>query len=467
MHFIDAVGGRPGFFAHGGNRFGVQRAEVVGRFRVAPAAVEHRLRAAFFQRRIVEKGVGAGAENLRRQWRGCRQVAADQPDLAALHAPQQREPAFAVHGFVQAIVEGLFHQRMVGNVPLADEVFHAGDLIGKHTGDQVFALHPLDLRRDFSPAGVAWQRQRHPGIPAPAHAEQRRIEDGLNQRVLGAVAVQVTPHVIQLKTVAGGQRQHDGVFTGGSLQFEVEGAAETLAQGQAPGAVDAAAERRVDDQLRATGLVEKPFHQQCVLRGQGAEGLARAGQVFHQLFGAGQVQAEGLRQPVEAGLQVARRGTQQFIELRLQARDGERQFRAAPRCFAEPERYGRRLTLGILDPDLAGLDPQDPVRRVAQLKNVASDAFHREVFVDAADVQPLWLQQHAVVGVVRNGPAAGHGRQLGAPATAQAAGHRVAVQVSAADALATVVALGEHAQQRLVMFFVEPGVGRSLAEQRQ
>jgi hypothetical protein len=48
--------------------------------------------------------------------------------------------------------------------------------------------------------------------------------------VLGAVAVQVTPHLVQLEAVAGGQRQHDRVFAGRRLQLEVEGAAETLAQ---------------------------------------------------------------------------------------------------------------------------------------------------------------------------------------------------------------------------------------------
>ncbi|MNI15292.1 hypothetical protein D3C73_685880 [compost metagenome] len=365
VHFVDPAGRGPGFVAHGGNRLGVQGAEVVGGLRVAPAPIEHCLGSTFLQRCIVEKGIGPGAENLRRQRRGRRQVAADQANVAAFHAPQQGQPALAVHGFVQAIVEGLFHQRMVGNLPFAGEVFHAGDLIGKHAGDQVFAFHPLDLRRDFAPAAVARQRQGHAGIPAPAHAEQRRVEHGLNQQVLGAVAVQVAPDIVQFKTVAGGQRQHDGVFAGGGLQFEVEGATETLAQGQAPGAVDAAAERRVNDQLRAAGLVEKALHQQCVLGWQGTQRLPRTGQVIHQLFGAGDVQTQGLGQPVERWLQVTWRSPQQVIELCLQARHRRGQFGTAPRCFTEPERNGRRLALGILDPDFAGFHPQDPIGRVA------------------------------------------------------------------------------------------------------
>ena len=265
VHFIDVGRRRPRLLAHRADGVGVQCSEIVGGLRIAPAPVDHRLRAAFFQRCVVEKGVGPRAEDFCRQWRGRRQVATDQSHLAALHAPQQMQPALAVHGLVQAVIEGLFHQRMFRDFPFAGEVFQAGDLVREHARDQVFAFHSLQLRRDFAPAGKARQRQRHPGIPAPAHAEQRRVENRLNQEVLGAVAVQVTPDVIQFETVAGGQRQDDRIFAGSGLQFEVEGATETLAQGQAPGAVDAAAERRMDDQLGAAGLVEKPLHQQRVL----------------------------------------------------------------------------------------------------------------------------------------------------------------------------------------------------------
>ena len=67
VHFIDASGCRPGFFAHGGDGVGIQLAKVIGRLRVAPAPVEHGLCAAFLQRCIVKKGVGACAENFRCQ----------------------------------------------------------------------------------------------------------------------------------------------------------------------------------------------------------------------------------------------------------------------------------------------------------------------------------------------------------------------------------------------------------------
>ncbi|VVP47538.1 hypothetical protein PS732_05230 [Pseudomonas fluorescens] len=223
----------------------------------------------------------------------------------------------------------------------------------------------------------------------------------------------------------------------------------------------------MNDQLRAAGLVEKPLHQQRVLRRQGAEGLSCAGQVFDQLFGAGEVQAKGLREPVERRLQIAGAGAEQLVERRLQTRHGGRQLIAAPRCFAKPERNAWWLSLRILDPHFAGFHPQDAIGRVAELKDVAGNAFHGKVFVDAADVEALRLKHHAVVGVVRNGPAAGHRCQSRATTATQGAADSVAVQVGAANALAAVVALGEHRQQGLIVVFVKISIGRGLAKHRQ
>ncbi len=62
---------------------------------------------------------------------------------------------------------------------------------------------------------------------------------------------------VEREAVLRADRQQDRVVRRGGLQLEVEGAAELLAQRQAPGAVDARAERRVDDQLHAAGLVEE------------------------------------------------------------------------------------------------------------------------------------------------------------------------------------------------------------------
>ncbi|MCY1273399.1 hypothetical protein D9M70_220080 [compost metagenome] len=299
VHLVRIARFRPGFGAHRGDRLGIQRAEVVGGFRIGPATALHGLGAALLQRCVVEIGVGIGGQHFRRQRGGRRQVAGVQFDRPGLHAPQQRQPAFAVHGLVQAVVQRLRHQRVIGNLPLADDVLQARHLVGEHRRQQVLAAHALQLRRHLSAATEARQGQRGGGVPAPAHAEQRRIQQRLDQHVFRAVGVQVAPHLVEREAVAGGQRQDDRVLGGRRLQLEVEVAAEALAQRQAPGAVDAAAEGRMDHQLHAAGFVEEALQHQLRLARQHAQRRPCAGQVFDHLPRRRLVEAEFASEPAD------------------------------------------------------------------------------------------------------------------------------------------------------------------------
>ena len=87
------------------------------------------------------------------------------------------------------------------------------------------------------------------------------------------------------------------VIGGGSLQLEVEGAAEAFAQRQSPGLVDAAAEGRVDDELHAAAFVEEAFGDDGLLGGNVAEHGASGDDVFDGLFGAGIVEAAFVFEP--------------------------------------------------------------------------------------------------------------------------------------------------------------------------
>ena len=58
--------------------------------------------------------------------------------------------------------------------------------------------------------------------------------------------------------------RHDIVLGRRRLQLEIEPAAEPLAQRQAPGAVEAAAVGRMDDQLHAADRVEEALEHQRV-----------------------------------------------------------------------------------------------------------------------------------------------------------------------------------------------------------
>jgi len=97
--------------------------------------------------------------------------------------------------------------------------------------------------------------------------------------------------------MAGRKRQHDRIFGGRGLQFEVEAATEALAQAEPPRAIQATAERRMDDQLHAAGFVEEAFHRQCRLRRQQAEFDARGGEVVDQLTRGGVAEADFVAKP--------------------------------------------------------------------------------------------------------------------------------------------------------------------------
>ncbi len=106
----------------------------------------------------------------------------------------------------------------------------------------------------------------------------------------------------EFETMRGGQRQDDIVFGCGGLQLEIELAAESFAQGEAPGAVDTAAERRMDDELHAARFVEEALEDDRILRRQAIERAHRGGEIFDELHRRRLVKAERLIQPSPGGL---------------------------------------------------------------------------------------------------------------------------------------------------------------------
>src|SRR5207244_3212934 len=125
---------------------------------------------------------------------------------------------------------------------------------------------------------------------------------------------------------------------GGGLQLEVERHAEALPEREAPRAVDAAAERRVHDELHAAGLVEEAFGDDTALRGHRAEDRTRFGEVADDLLGAvGGEPALG-REPVDRGTPVG----EPRHHVAAERRHGGRQLARTGGRLAEPERNGGR-----------------------------------------------------------------------------------------------------------------------------
>ena len=297
-------------------------------------------------------------------------------------------------------------------------------------------------------------RKRGSASATPATQRQRVMNIGASSSAwistcAHARRMQVARDLGELEAVRGGQRQHDVVLGRRRLQLEVELAAEALAQRQAPGAVDAAAVGRMDDELHAAGLVEEALEHDRVLRRQAAERGVRRGEIFDQLLGGRLGDAELVDQPAHAPFagRIAAAGA-----------------RRSPRAGATPTADSSSLRPGA-SPSQNGmvggcaLRVLDPHRRRARRAgcgrtvlpswkmsparlSTAKSSFTR------ADDLVLRLEQHLVVGVVGDGAAGG---QRGQPRAAPAAQHvvdRVVMDQRAAPAAPGGEAFGQHARRR-------------------
>src|SRR5437660_7044424 len=97
--------------------------------------------------------------------------------------------------------------------------------------------------------------------------------------------MQVAEDVRQRERVLRPKREQQCVLGRRRLQLEVELAAEALAERQSPRLVHAAAERRVEDELHATRLVEETLEDERLLRRHDPERLASVREVRDGLFG--------------------------------------------------------------------------------------------------------------------------------------------------------------------------------------
>ena len=458
MQLILVPGIRPRFRAHPLDRLRVEPAQVRGLLHRQVAARLDRQRAPLLGRGIVQEGVRLGAQDLLGQGRRAGQFAARHLHFAGLDAAQQPGQPIHVHDAAQAVLQGLRNQRMVRDLALAREVFRAGKLIGEHRGQQVFGIRPLEEGRRPLAVAEAPHRQRDAGVPAPAAREDGRVEHGLGEHVRNRGPRQVAAHFVQREAVHDAQRDDDGVFQRRRLQLEVEPPAEAFPERQAPGAVEPRAVGRMHHDVGVARLVEEALDDDAFRRGQTVQRGAGRAQVFGQLLRRGGRQTALRREPsghAGNGLMLQRR-----VHFRAQARHRRREFIAAPRGLAEPERNGRRQSAGILDEDLAGVHLEDSIGGVAELEDVARHALEGEVLVQRADKEFAGQQHDVEVELVGNRAAVGHRRQAGRPPGPQPPVDPVVVQVGAAAAALGGEAVGEHLEN------VQVGAAGKAAERR-
>ena len=305
MELVDRRRIGPHFFAHTCDGVGIELADIGGRFRIHPTARHDRLGATLFERCIVEISVGTCGHHFECERRGLGQIARNDIDLTADQSAQQMLEPVRIHGFFQTIAQCLLHERMIGHFDVADDVLAARDLIRKHGGEQILRVHACERRRHFLAAAKARQPECNRCDPAPARGEHRRIEQRLNQQLARSIRMQIARDIAQLEAVCGRERQNDRVFRCGGLQLEIETATETFTQCEPPRAVDAAAERRVNDELHAAGFIEEAFEDDALLRRQMTERGVAGTQVFEELSTGGIGKAQLIDEPMIRACQPA------------------------------------------------------------------------------------------------------------------------------------------------------------------
>ena len=410
---------------------GVEGAEVALVDGKAPPQL-HGSGAALLEGRVVEERVGAGGQDLVGQRRGLGRVDARDLDAARLESGDDLGEALDVHGLVEAVVHRLADERVIGDLDRSGRVLLAADELREDRGHQVVGLHALDRRRVLATAPEAQDDERAVEVPAPAGREHRREDRRLAQHALDRLRRQEPTHGVERERVLRSEAEDDGVVGRRGLQLEVEADAEALAQGEAEAAVDPSAEGSVDDELHAAGLVEEPLEHEVLPGGEAAEGEARGGEVADGHRGGLPVDAGVLHEPVHGPVRFT--GGEQSVEALSDLRDLGAELVGAGRRLAQPERHRRRRAVRVDDPYDAGLDAADAPRRRAEEEDVAGGRLDRPVLVHRADERVVGVGEHAVVGGLGDGAAAGERGQAGAPLAPHLAVDGVAVEVGAARA---------------------------------
>ena len=365
-------------------------------------------------------------------------VDGDRLDLSALDGAQHLGQAREVHRFGEAVADRLAHQHVVGDADRAGEVLAARGRVGEARREQIVRAHPLKLRCDLLAAAHPQDRERARRVPAPARGEHRRGEQRLRQRRFHAGRLDVLEHDLQRERVLVAQRQHQAVVGRGGLQLDVERAAELLAQRQAPRAVDARAERRVQDQLHAAGFVEEALGDDGLAGRHGAQDRFAGADVRDDLLRTRALDAALGQQPVDRGRVVA------LVDGRAQRGDFVRQLDRAAGALAVPERDRRRRAARVLHANHARFDAPDLPRRRAEQEDVARHAFHGEVFVHRADDVAVGFRDDVVVRGLGDRAARRDGRHARAAPRPQPAVDAVMVQERAAAPARGRDAVGQH-----------------------
>jgi hypothetical protein len=179
----------------------------------------------------IEEGVGHGVDQLVREDAGDWGVDGEAGDGAVGDSLEDFEEAFEVHRFGEGVLHYFADQRVIGDFYVAGHGFGAGGGVREDAGQEVVGAGALDLRGYAFALLHAEQLEGASGGPAPAVLEERRRDAGLLEEFAGGEGGEEVEDVGEGEAVLLGEGDVDAVVGGGGLEFEVEAAAEALAQG--------------------------------------------------------------------------------------------------------------------------------------------------------------------------------------------------------------------------------------------
>src|SRR6266404_27681 len=194
---------RPHFFPDSLDRGEIQRAEIRSRLRIKPSPSGYRACPSLFKRRIVEKRIRSRVQNLLGERRSFDHVSRNQRLLAVLDRSEQRFETFDVHRFFEAVLNGLLHKRVVGNLEVAArQVLTTCDLVRENGRQQIVGEHPLKLGRNFLATPTARNGKGASRVPSPAYFKHRRRAQCLNQQRSNRKRTQVMKNLIKREAMS-------------------------------------------------------------------------------------------------------------------------------------------------------------------------------------------------------------------------------------------------------------------------
>ncbi len=147
---------------------------------------------------------------------------------------------------------------MIGNGERSwREILGTGQHLRERRHQRVVGTDARQECRHFLAAIEALHQQRSLCIPTPTRFELTAGDAGLHQQIAHAGGREVGEHFRERETRSRSERQQDRLFGCCRFQLETKSAAEAFAQRETPGAVDARAERRMNDELHAAAVIEE------------------------------------------------------------------------------------------------------------------------------------------------------------------------------------------------------------------